>query len=134
MFNLGSFLSTILGQDNTKKLREFSHQVEKINSIEQEFENKSSDEFGSILATGISFMLFFQVLLNIGGISRTIPLTGIPLPMISTGGTSLIVTLASIGILFSINKKIEPENKTRKKINVSPVKLNNKLNLSRRLK
>ena len=79
-------------------------------------------------------MLFFQVLLNIGGISRTIPLTGIPLPMISTGGTSLIVTLASIGILFSINKKIEPENKTRKKINVSPVKLNNKLNLSRRLK
>tara|TARA_B100001142_G_scaffold188098_1_gene187267 strand:- start:21144 stop:22334 length:1191 start_codon:yes stop_codon:yes gene_type:complete len=96
--------------------------------------NKSSDEFGSILATGISFMLFFQVLLNIGGISRTIPLTGIPLPMISTGGTSLIVTLASIGILFSINKKIEPENKTRKKINVSPVELNNKLNLSRRLK
>ena len=79
-------------------------------------------------------MLFFQVLLNIGGISRTIPLTGIPLPMISTGGTSLIVTLASIGILFSINKKIEPENKTRKKINVSPVELNNKLNLSRRLK
>ncbi len=44
MFNLGSFLSTILGQDNTKKLREFSHQVEKINNIEQEFENKSSDE------------------------------------------------------------------------------------------
>ena len=74
------------------------------------------------------------MLLNIGGISRTIPLTGIPLPMISTGGTSLIVTLASIGILFSINKKIEPENKTRKKINVSPVELNNKLNLSRRLK
>ena len=44
MFNLGSFLSTILGQDNTKKLHEFSHQVEKINNIEQEFENKSSDE------------------------------------------------------------------------------------------
>ena len=44
MFNLGSFLSTILGQDNTKKLREFSQQVEKINNIEQEFENKSSDE------------------------------------------------------------------------------------------
>ena len=96
--------------------------------------NKSSDEFGSILATGISFMLFFQVLLNIGGISRTIPLTGIPLPMISTGGTSLIVTLASIGILFSINSRIEPERKTRKTINVEPVKLNNKLNLSRRLK
>ncbi len=44
MFNLGSFLSTILGQDNTKKLREFTHQVEKINNIEQEFENKSPDE------------------------------------------------------------------------------------------
>ncbi|MDG2416128.1 MAG: preprotein translocase subunit SecA [Pelagibacterales bacterium] len=44
MFNLGSFLSTILGQNNTKKLREFTHQVEKINNIEQEFENKSHDE------------------------------------------------------------------------------------------
>ncbi len=44
MFNLGSFLSTILGQDNKKKLREFTHQVEKINNIEQEFENKSPDE------------------------------------------------------------------------------------------
>ena len=44
MFNLGSFLSTILGQDNTKKLREFSGLVVKINSIESEFENKSSDE------------------------------------------------------------------------------------------
>ena len=44
MFNLGSFLSTILGQDNTKRLRGFTHQVEKINNIEQEFENKSSDE------------------------------------------------------------------------------------------
>ena len=44
MFNLGSFLSTILGQNNTKKLREFTHQVEKINNIEQEFENKSPDE------------------------------------------------------------------------------------------
>ena len=44
MFNLGSFFSSILGQNNKKKLREFSHQVEKINNIEQEFENKSSDE------------------------------------------------------------------------------------------
>ena len=44
MFNIGSFLSSIIGQNNTKKLREFSQQVEKINSIEQEFENKTSDE------------------------------------------------------------------------------------------
>ena len=94
--------------------------------------NKSSDEFGSILATGISFMIFFQVILNVGGISRTIPLTGIPLPMISTGGSSLIITLASIGILFSINKKIEPEKKTRKKINVSPMKVNKNLSISRK--
>ena len=44
MFNLGSLLSSILGQNNTKKLREFSHLVEKINNIEQEFENRTSDE------------------------------------------------------------------------------------------
>ena len=57
MFNLGSFLSTILGQDNTKKLREFSHQVEKINNIEQEFENKSSDE----LTNPVIFIQFLTI-------------------------------------------------------------------------
>jgi len=47
MFNLGSFLSTILGQDNTKKLREFSSFVKRINDIENEFEIRSSDELKS---------------------------------------------------------------------------------------
>ena len=44
MFKVSSFFSSFLGQNNTKKLREFSKQVEGINNIEQEFENKSSDE------------------------------------------------------------------------------------------
>jgi cell division protein FtsW len=95
--------------------------------------NKSSDQFGSLLASGISLLLIFQVLLNIGGISRTIPLTGIPLPMLSAGGTSLIITLCAIGILFSINRQIMPKEKERKKINITPIDLNNKM-LTRRSK
>jgi cell division protein FtsW len=86
-----------------------------------------------LLASGISLLLIFQVLLNIGGISRTIPLTGIPLPMLSAGGTSLIITLCAIGILFSINRQIMPKEKERKKINITPIDLNNKM-LTRRSK
>ena len=86
--------------------------------------NKASDEFGSLLATGISLMIVFQVLLNIGGISRSIPLTGIPLPMISSGGTSTIMTLTAIGILLSIDKKIKSNGKKRKNIIINNIHSN----------
>jgi cell division protein FtsW len=86
--------------------------------------NKASDEFGSLLATGISLMIIFQVLLNVGGISRSIPLTGIPLPMISSGGTSTIMTLTAIGILLSIDKKIKSNDKKRKNIIINNIHSN----------
>jgi|TARA_B110000263_G_C15311042_1_gene513247 cell division protein FtsW len=86
--------------------------------------NKASDEFGSLLATGISLMIIFQVLLNVGGISRSIPLTGIPLPMISSGGTSTIMTLTAIGILLSIDKKIKRNDKKRKNIIINNIHSN----------
>lgn len=62
----------------------------------------AGDTFGRLLATGILAMLMFQVFVNIGMNLGLMPVTGIPLPLLSYGGSSLITTLASLGILQSI--------------------------------
>jgi rod shape determining protein RodA len=62
----------------------------------------ASDNFGMLIAVGISMMFIFQILVNIGMNIGIMPVTGIPLPFVSYGGTSLIVNLAAMGILFSI--------------------------------
>ncbi|MFZ2299954.1 MAG: putative peptidoglycan glycosyltransferase FtsW, partial [Candidatus Moraniibacteriota bacterium] len=62
------------------------------------------DEFGRLVAVGIVSWIVFQAFINMGAISGLIPLTGIPLPFISYGGTSLAVLLASVGILLNISK------------------------------
>ena len=67
---------------------------------------KSPDDFGKLLACGIVFWLGFQVIINISAITGLIPLTGIPLPFVSYGGSALIVTLAGAGILVNISKHI----------------------------
>lgn len=70
----------------------------------------SRDVFGRLLATGIVSMLLFQVFLNIGVNLRILPVTGVPLPLISYGGSSLVTVLLSLGILESIvirHKKLE---------------------------
>ncbi|MEI8096503.1 MAG: putative lipid II flippase FtsW [Candidatus Moraniibacteriota bacterium] len=66
------------------------------------------DEFGKLVATGIVSWVVFQAFINMSAISGLIPLTGIPLPFISYGGTSLAVLLASIGILLNISKPSTP--------------------------
>lgn len=62
------------------------------------------DEFGRLLAIGIVSWIVFQAFINISAITGLIPLTGIPLPFISYGGTSLAVLLAAVGILLNISK------------------------------
>lgn len=62
------------------------------------------DEFGRLLAVGIISWVVFQAFINIAAITGLIPLTGIPLPFISYGGTSLAVLLAAMGILLNISK------------------------------
>lgn len=64
----------------------------------------AQDEFGRLLATGITTWIVGQAFINIGAISGLIPLTGVPLPFISYGGTSLAVLLGSFGILLNISK------------------------------
>lgn len=62
------------------------------------------DTFGKLVAGGITCWLMLQALINIGGIVGLIPLTGIPLTFISYGSTSLLISLASLGILLNISR------------------------------
>jgi rod shape determining protein RodA len=62
----------------------------------------AGDSYGRLLASGILAMVMFQVFVNIGMNVGLMPVTGIPLPLISYGGSSMITTLASFGILQSI--------------------------------
>lgn len=67
---------------------------------------KSNDTFGSYLAMGLTTMIALQVIINIGVVTSSMPTTGITLPLISYGGTSLIITLVSIGIILNISRYI----------------------------
>lgn len=62
------------------------------------------DEFGRILAAGITSWFGFQALINVGALSGILPLTGIPLPFISYGGTALITSFSALGILMNISR------------------------------
>jgi cell division protein FtsW len=62
------------------------------------------DDFGSLLATGIVVWIAYQALINVGGMTRAIPMTGIPMPFLSYGGSALAALLAAVGILLSISK------------------------------
>lgn len=64
------------------------------------------DDFGRVLAAGITFWLVFQAFINFGVVTQLIPFTGQPLPFISYGGSSLVMCLASVGILLSISRAL----------------------------
>ena len=72
--------------------------------------SKAGDTFGRLLAIGVASMIFFQFFINIGMNLKLVPAVGIPLPFISSGGSSLMTTLLSLGMLQSIimrRRKIE---------------------------
>jgi cell division protein FtsW len=66
---------------------------------------KAPDTFGGLLALGITAWLTFQALINMAVVVNLIPMTGMPLPFLSKGGTSLVVVLAAVGILLSISRE-----------------------------
>ena len=63
---------------------------------------RTEDLFGKLLAAGLTTLIVGQALLNIGGTLGVLPFTGVPVPLISYGGTSLIATLAAIGLVLSV--------------------------------
>lgn len=67
----------------------------------------SSDSFGRLCASGIGILILFQAFINIGGTLNLIPFTGVTLPLISHGGTSLVMTLFSLGVVVNIARSQE---------------------------
>ena len=68
------------------------------------------DMFGRLVATGITMWIVLQAFINISANIALVPLTGIPLPFISYGGTSLVFLMAAIGILLNISKQSNLDN------------------------
>ncbi|MBI3744921.1 MAG: putative lipid II flippase FtsW [Chloroflexi bacterium] len=66
---------------------------------------RAPDTFGALLATGITAWLCIQAFINIGVVVAVLPVTGITLPFISAGGSSLIISFAAVGILVSISRE-----------------------------
>ena len=67
----------------------------------------ANDNFGYLLAVGIMIMFFVQILINIGMNIGIMPVTGIPLPLLSYGGSSLVTVFISLGIVVNIYLKRE---------------------------
>ena len=68
---------------------------------------RAPDRLGRLLAYGLSFLMFFQVLFNIGVVTGCLPTKGLALPFISYGGTNLMSSLIAVGMLFNIGRQIE---------------------------
>jgi len=79
---------------------------------------KSQDNFAYLYTSGVMLLLAFQVLVNIGVASAIIPVTGMALPFISAGGSSMVILFAMMGPILNISrtvdlgKKLEPNKKT----------------------
>jgi cell division protein FtsW len=65
---------------------------------------RMSDDFGRYLALGVTAVVVVQGLINMSVVLGMMPTKGIPLPMISAGGSSLLSTLASLGILMNVSE------------------------------
>lgn len=70
------------------------------------------DRFGFLLASGITMVYGIQVIVNALVVSGTIPPTGLPLPLVSSGNTSLIITMASMGVLYNLSVKQKSDGTT----------------------
>lgn len=66
---------------------------------------QSRDAFGALLATGIATWLTVQALINVAVVAGVLPFTGIPLPLVSLGGSSLVISLVAVGLLLSIDRQ-----------------------------
>lgn len=80
---------------------------------------KCKDAFGSLLAFGIAGLIGIQTFINLGGVSGLIPITGVTLPFVSYGGTSLIVLSGCMGLLLSVSIQANLEMKAKEKSKIN---------------
>ncbi|MGA2838412.1 MAG: putative lipid II flippase FtsW [Acidimicrobiales bacterium] len=70
--------------------------------------SRAPDRFGTLMAVGVTTWITSQAVINVGAVIGVLPVTGIPLPFISFGGSSLVITLAAMGILMNIAMQERP--------------------------
>ncbi|MFO7982274.1 MAG: rod shape-determining protein RodA [Desulfuromonadales bacterium] len=66
---------------------------------------RSSDRFGTYLAVGVVAMLFWHIVVNLGMVIGLLPVVGVPLPLFSYGGTSMVTTMLGVGLLLNISMR-----------------------------
>ena len=69
------------------------------------YSKKAKDNFGALIIIGVMFIFFWQFFINIGMVVGLLPVVGIPLPLVSYGGTSLVVSYALIGLVLNVNMR-----------------------------
>lgn len=74
---------------------------------------RARDDFGRMLATGIVAWLAVQSIVNLGGVTAILPITGLPLPFVSFGGSALVVEMAAVGVLINIARRDTSTNRQR---------------------
>jgi len=72
---------------------------------------RAPDRFGMLMAAGITAWVVGQALVNMGAVTGMLPVTGVPLPFVSFGGTSLVVSMVTVGILLNIARHAVPPNR-----------------------
>ena len=72
---------------------------------------RAPDRFGTLMATGITAWVVGQALVNMGAVTGMLPVTGVPLPFLSFGGTSLVVTMVAVGILLNVARQSAPSTR-----------------------
>jgi cell division protein FtsW len=68
---------------------------------------KARDTYGTLLATGITSVIAVQAIINIAVVTGSMPVTGVPLPFISYGGSSLVINMVAMGVLLNISRQSE---------------------------
>jgi cell division protein FtsW len=73
---------------------------------------RTPDVFGRLMAAGITAWIGLQAMVNLGAVTALLPITGVPLPFVSFGGSALVVSLAAVGILVSIGRSSRSPNRS----------------------
>jgi cell division protein FtsW len=74
---------------------------------------RAPDRFGTLLAAGITSWIVGQAFINIGAVIGLLPITGVPLPFVSFGGSALVITMGAVGILLNVARQARPVAQTQ---------------------
>jgi cell division protein FtsW len=83
--------------------------------------HKTSSLFGKLLVVGLGFPIIFQAFINIAVNVQLLPVTGQPLPLLSSGGTSAWMTFISLGVILSVSASIQKSNQENSINNINPL-------------